>query len=94
MKIKDYEINFKNVNIKEKKTEIKEDIQNKDVFISDNNNNNDKVSISSAGLKKLEEEKKYYFDKEKVSELKNKIEKGNYSINYNSLAKKILDNDV
>lgn len=93
MKIKDYEINFKNVNIKEKKTEIKEDIQNKDVFISEKNNN-DKVSISSAGLKKLEEEKKYYFDKEKVSELKNKIEKGNYSINYNSLAKKILDNDV
>lgn len=79
MKIKDYEINFKN--------------ENKDVFISENNNN-DKVSISSAGLKKLEEEKKYYFDKEKVSELKNKIEKGNYSINYNSLAKKILDNDV
>ncbi len=92
MKIKDYEINFKNVNIKEKKTEIKQDIQNKDVFISENNN--DKVSISSAGLKKLEEEKKYYFDKEKVSELKNKIEKGNYSINYNSLAKKILDNDL
>lgn len=93
MKIKDYEINFKNVNIKEKKTEIKQDIQNKDVFISENNNN-DKVSISSARLKKLEEEKKYYFDKEKVSELKNKIEKGNYSINYNSLAKKILDNDL
>jgi len=92
MKIKDYEINFKNVNIKEKKTEIKQDIQNKDVFISENNN--DKVSISSAGLKKLDEEKKYYFDKEKVSELKNKIEKGNYSINYNSLAKKILDNDL
>jgi flagellar biosynthesis anti-sigma factor FlgM len=93
MKIKDYEINFKNTNFLDKKIEIKEDIQSKDIFIS-KKDNNDQVSISSAGLKKLEEEKKYHFDKEKVLEIKNKIENGSYSINYNNLAKKILDNDI
>ncbi len=93
MKIKDYEFNFKNTDIKEKKIEIKEDLKTKDVLIS-NIDKKDQVSISSAGLKKLEEEKKYYFDKEKVLEIKNKIEKEDYSINYNSLAKKILDNNI